>query len=897
MTTDQWYIKTASGKRGPYSTADLQRYVDAGAIRPNVGIGDGEGRWKAAAAIEGLQFSDETIAKFKAGKRVSRSPNSAESGIIRRADRGDQVSEEQQRRASELDEREASVQHRETELDRREQALGAGRSELDARAGQLDSLREQLEQDAKDQRQAAEEQRQAAEEQQTAVERDQSLLDREQALDESEQSVHQREQMLGEREQRLESRETEIDQTEDALKQRGQELDDREQTLEQRHELLEKRELALEEGEQAAAEDREQHQSSVESLERREAACKERELEFAERQSALDDRDSDLDQLGEELQGLTEELQVRADALDAREEQLATRERELADQLEPLTERESVLSERERTLSEREDLFAAKEKTLETSVDAAAEAESLLERIDELELQLELANKETPLESGHPHADAALDTRVEELVRQETDFVDRVAKLEASEAEIESAAAANQTRGEELDQRQTNLDERDREMEVQEADFEQREQSLREREQNLQRDEVALEEQGTLLAEREKEIAGRHEELMQRKLEVELQTSPAGVSTDADLEVRRLQSSLTQIETELETVRRQLAEREDELSSTRATLGASRSSREEPGDAGDARSEKNRLLAEFAERQESLARRETELNRREAELTKRELSIIDDPPDDYGEEGPSGGAPEPERQSGFGTPVSGPSHPPMAVVETPRTFGAGTVEPAKQSPSVQPDSDAVADASKRLAEFRSSIYEQRFGPCDEYFPDDDTKMRVDVSVHLPGGSRDFATMVTNGMSDYPIPMPNGQRSVRAEILLYVTHIDELAIRIMRSAAKIPYRKKQGLSIGTTGELGDQELLRSCNQKDCVYMLPVVEADSKPIAAKEHLGASIQLFWLVTITPAERRLIESSGIHRFLSLLEKNNHAVFFDMTRDCYAKRRSWFRR
>jgi len=49
--------------------------------------------------------------------------------------------------------------------------------------------------------------------------------------------------------------------------------------------------------------------------------------------------------------------------------------------------------------------------------------------------------------------------------------------------------------------------------------------------------------------------------------------------------------------------------------------------------------------------------------------------------------------------------------------------------------------------------------------------------------------------------------------------------------------------------------------------------------------------------MVTISDAERKLIETSGIHKFLSLLERNKHAVYFDLTRDCYVKRKGWFRR
>ncbi|QEG02562.1 Suppressor of fused protein (SUFU) [Stieleria maiorica] len=203
-----------------------------------------------------------------------------------------------------------------------------------------------------------------------------------------------------------------------------------------------------------------------------------------------------------------------------------------------------------------------------------------------------------------------------------------------------------------------------------------------------------------------------------------------------------------------------------------------------------------------------------------------------------------------------------------------------------------PASDAELNPLRRAA------FEERFGPCCRYDVDEDPAMRVDVSVHSPEGNRDFMTLVTSGMSDYPIPMPNGQRSVRAELLLYVTHLDDLAIQILRGAAKEPYRKKKGLSIGTTGSLdGLHDLLPDSQQKDCVYMLPVIESDSKPIQAEAGIGGVIQLFWLMTITEAERKLIDTGGIHKFLSLLEKNSHAVFFDPMRECYVKRKRWFRR
>ncbi len=418
----------------------------------------------------------------------------------------------------------------------------------------------------------------------------------------------------------------------------------------------------------------------------------------------------------------------------------------------------------------------------------------------------------------------------------------------------------------------------------------------------------------------------------------------------------RLEQSLQQRESDLQTRETEFDRRRDEPADEQQAAetvvdGGSTTAAEAPG-VRDLLAEKRKLLEEFARRQESLSRREADLIRRENELTRRELDITKLPPmgaahDIDVEPEPAAADPGSDREAGGGAEL----HPPQAasqepVVETaepdaasdsedepqapPRSWGEfldsrATARAARQDSAAaesQPESDADAPAAvgeskpkatsfavtestadlsagpaERIA-FRNRVYEQRFGPRTECLIDEDPQMRVDLSIHAPHGGREFNTLVTNGMSDYPIAMPNGQRSVRAELVLYATHVDETALQILRTAAKLPYKKKQGLSIGTTGSFSELSTSFSGSKlTDCVYLLPVVESDSKPIGAKEQLGSSIQLFWLVAITEAERKLIENGGIHRFLSLLEKNGHGVYFDLTRDCYVKRKGWFRR
>ncbi|WP_372896022.1 suppressor of fused domain protein [Stieleria sp.] len=771
---DQWYIKTKNGKRGPYSVQQLQRYVDAGAILPNSGVGSGQGPWVAAATVQGLSFSAESIAKVRASTPAAKSSvttgNATDAALNQRAAELQSREQAVQDRAEELDARSSELDARDIELDARSSELDARDSELDARGTELDARSSELDT------------------------RDNELDSRGQELDVRANEFEQREQELTQREQAFEQREQAFEQREQELTQREQELTQREQEFEQREQEFEQREQEFEQ----------------------------REQELEERTQQLDQRESELGQQQQEIQCQSQELQQREADLQLQQKQLDARAKEL----------DTLAGE----LDQHRELQAARE---------AEQATSFQQR------ETTLAQQQADDESKRS-----------ELEQRESDLAARFAETQQLEARLQAEQAELQQHSEELNQREEAL-----------AD---REQATRQLEQSLQEQQLAAADQAAPVA------------------------PPPAASDDA-----RDASAESILE------------------------------------------EKKRLLQEFADRQASLSRREAELIRRENELTRRELdSVVThdattesgwelevEPEAQLAQELESVTAPEPA-ESVTTVQDSEPRRPvEPAAAESDSTsdltsaaasswqdvLGRAEEQPAdfelaeydgvsaervtaagEVAVATQPEDDRSdgAAAQTGLSELRRLAYEQRFGPCSRYDVDDDPSMRVDVSVHLPEDARDFTTLVTSGMSDYPIPMPNGQRSVRAELLLYVTHLDELAIQILRGAAKLPFRKKKGLSIGTTESLdGLRDQLSDSQQKDCVYMLPVVESDSKPIPAKEVIGGVVQLFWLMTITEAERKLIDTGGIHKFLSLLEKNNHAVFFDLMRDCYVKRKGWFRR
>ena len=581
----------------------------------------------------------------------------------------------------------------------------------------------------------------------------------------------------------------------------------------------------------------------------REQALQDRAEELDARSNELDARGNELDARGNELDSLGHELDARANELGQREQELQQREQELDQRTRTLDQRESELDQKQDETQRRSETLRQRETDLERQQEQLdARAEELDSQAGELEQQRERQAAREAEQAEQAEQAASLQERETALAEQQADDQAKRLELEQRESDLTTRIAETQQLEKRLEAERATLQQRS-------ETLEQREQALIDREQATQKVEQSL------------------QELQLANAQQNAQAATPSMATD-ELPAVSAESILE---------------------------------------------EKKRLLQEFADRQASLSRREAELMRRENELTRRELDSV--VTHDVSTKPGLEREPEPEPVATV-TPVQG--SPPERPVETvaaesesmdarPSSWqdvlGRAEEQPADyelavndvppDAPSASEDDHTVtAMAPTGLSELRRLAYQERFGPCSRYDVDEDPSMRVDVSVHLPEDARDFTTLVTSGMSDYPIPMPNGQRSVRAELLLYVTHLDELAIQILRGAAKLPFRKKKGLSIGTTESLDElRDQLSDSQQKDCVYMLPVVESDSKPIPAKEVIGGVVQLFWLVTITEAERKLIDTGGIHKFLSLLEKNNHAVFFDLMRDCYVKRKGWFRR
>ncbi|TWU00836.1 Chromosome partition protein Smc [Stieleria varia] len=598
-------------------------------------------------------------------------------------------------------------------------------------------------------------------------------------------------------------------------------------------------------------------------------------------------------------------VKANADALMLQAQQ--TRQRAEADSkkiLQQAEQRRLEVEELRNRLTAEQAALEGRAATLEQRASELQQQENALQqRSCELnELKVSLQHEKAALEEKLKAFKASTDGMDE----RKKDLAGRAEAVRVGEQEMQARSSQLATRQRELEGLEQRLDQREREMMRQQTELENSQRALAERESQLETLENETQLRSDHLVAREEEVKRREDQLDDMALmgidEEELKEILA--KRDAEMMARE-QVLLKQIAT--------LRQRQESVFS-----------------------EKQALLLSMANREEELARRERELLDRESDFVRRGTGSVSG--STHSSSYLSAQIKTPLDQSILGQPSIGANQydvpvvdvrsalPPTVVVRTDERSGRSNRQPIGSDSSASfavshhsadtratqqfnADSRAVdqrgvgqpsEDTSRLLWKHRMREFESRFGPCSMVEPPlQDDRMKIDVLVFPPHEERDFTTLATNGMSDYPVAMPHGQRSVLGELLLYVTHVDHNSIALLRSAAMLPYIRKNGLTFGSTTSLADipGSGVEGSALDNCVYMLPVIDNDSKPMPGLRSGANSIQPFWLVPITSAERKLIDFSGIHKFLPLLEKHHHPIYYDATRECYVKRKGWFRR
>jgi hypothetical protein len=199
-----------------------------------------------------------------------------------------------------------------------------------------------------------------------------------------------------------------------------------------------------------------------------------------------------------------------------------------------------------------------------------------------------------------------------------------------------------------------------------------------------------------------------------------------------------------------------------------------------------------------------------------------------------------------------------------------------------------------------LIQQREKAYAKQFGPFDSVsHPIVPGEPHIDVYIHKPTDARPFNTLVTGGMSDHAMAVPdNGPASPRCELVLYVHRVEEHHIELLRFLASQPYLQKTWFSYGSTLNNGTppKPIFDDSTLDHFVFMFPVIGTDFDFHKSVSIEGSPLQLLHVEPITLAERKFIVDSGLDAFLDLLEKKQHLPLLNPERKCYVKK-SWFGR
>ncbi len=192
-----------------------------------------------------------------------------------------------------------------------------------------------------------------------------------------------------------------------------------------------------------------------------------------------------------------------------------------------------------------------------------------------------------------------------------------------------------------------------------------------------------------------------------------------------------------------------------------------------------------------------------------------------------------------------------------------------------------------------FAEPREKVYGSLFGPCETVSHEPlSSDLQIDVSIHPPTRERDFYTLVSSGMSDLRMNVPDEALggAARAEVVLYVDEPAEEYIRLVRTVASLPHQRGTWLGRGHAIANGEPpQPLFAGSELDTVLLLPSIVYPDDMLPERLTVGGEpVELLWIVPITAPELALVRESGVEALADLLDDCDHPVALDPRRPSY---------
>jgi Suppressor of fused protein (SUFU) len=204
------------------------------------------------------------------------------------------------------------------------------------------------------------------------------------------------------------------------------------------------------------------------------------------------------------------------------------------------------------------------------------------------------------------------------------------------------------------------------------------------------------------------------------------------------------------------------------------------------------------------------------------------------------------------------------------------------------------ETGAPPTSAAEFAETRHAAYEKLFGKVDAVYAEDSLLIpRVDLRSYYrkaAGGGMTCA-LVTSGMSDLPMKVPNDPRaSRRVELVLYCAEPRHEYIETMRWLAHFPHDQKTWIGFGHTIPNGNPPApFWGSPALDTVLLMPTVVQRDRTLPQELVLeGDPVDLLWVVPISPAECKLKLKKGVTAIYQLFDQNKHPHVFEPNRKSY---------
>lgn len=185
---------------------------------------------------------------------------------------------------------------------------------------------------------------------------------------------------------------------------------------------------------------------------------------------------------------------------------------------------------------------------------------------------------------------------------------------------------------------------------------------------------------------------------------------------------------------------------------------------------------------------------------------------------------------------------------------------------------------------------RARLFAKMLGPAAEVVHDRSGLLpAIDVSIHRPGhGDREFYTLITDGMSDRPMNVPNDvdvkDAARRVELALYVDQPGPTVIALLQTLARLPHQQELWVGHGHTMPNGDPPapLFPASKLSVILMLLSNVAPESGMSAVLEIDGDPVSVLMPMPITAAECAFKLEHGLEALLAVFNEKQLSFVLD---------------